>query len=59
MPKTEEILKLTISSFFYDDELAEIFVLKGGNALSLGHGISNRSSLDIDLSMDKPFALAT
>lgn len=35
-----------------DDDLFEILVLKGGNALSLVHNIGNRASLDIDYSME-------
>ena len=31
-------------------------MLKGGNALSLVHGLSERTSLDLDFSMDADFA---
>jgi hypothetical protein len=34
-----------------DDELFELLVLKGGNALALAHGIGLRGSLDLDYSL--------
>lgn len=34
-----------------DDELFELLVLKGGNALTLVHGIGMRASLDLDYSL--------
>jgi hypothetical protein len=40
---------------FSDDLLSGILVLKGGNALSLVYGLSTRSSLDLDFSMDSDF----
>lgn len=36
-----------------DDELFELLVLKGGNALALAHGIGMRASLDLDYSLAK------
>jgi len=51
-----EIRRLIIIALFSDDELMEKFVLKGGNALSLVHGIGERSSVDIDLSIPDDFA---
>lgn len=36
---------------FSDDEMMEVLVLKGGNALDLIYRISNRASVDVDLSM--------
>ena len=35
-----------------DDELGELLVLKGGNALRLVHGIGSRASLDLDYSIE-------
>lgn len=40
---------------FSDDELMDILVLKGGNVLDLIYGVSVRSSIDIDMSMEKEF----
>jgi Nucleotidyl transferase AbiEii toxin, Type IV TA system len=50
-----EIRRLIIKSLFADDELLARLVLKGGNALNLVHNIGNRSSLDIDCSMEGEF----
>ena len=50
-----EIKKLILKSLFADDELMEIFVLKGGNALDIAYKMHNRSSMDMDVSMDKDF----
>jgi predicted nucleotidyltransferase component of viral defense system len=40
---------------FSDDMLSEHLVLKGGNALNLVYGLSSRTSLDLDFSMDSDF----
>ncbi len=50
-----EIRRVTITAMFSDDLLSELLVLKGGNALSLIYGISSRTSLDLDFSMDSDF----
>ena len=50
-----EIRKLTITALFSDEVLFEQLVLKGGNALSLVHGISPRDSLDVDFSLETDF----
>lgn len=52
----EEIRRVTITALFSDEVLLEQLVLKGGNALSLVHGLSERTSLDLDFSMDADFA---
>ena len=51
----KDIRRIVIISLFSDDELMERFVLKGGNALDIVHGIGTRSSIDIDLSMPGDF----
>lgn len=51
----EEIRILTITALFSDDALYEQIVLKGGNAMSLVHRISLRSSLDLDFSLASEF----
>lgn len=47
--------KLIIIALFSDDELMHRFVLKGGNALNIVYDISNRASIDIDVSMENDF----
>lgn len=51
----KEIRRLVIIALFSDDELMEQFVLKGGNALDIIHGVGTRSSVDIDLSIAADF----
>ncbi len=51
-----EVRRLTIVALFSDDHLFEQIVLKGGNALSLVYGLSPRTSLDLDFSIEKDFA---
>ena len=51
-----EVRRLTIVALFSDDQLFEQIVLKGGNALSLVYGLSSRTSLDLDFSIEKDFA---
>lgn len=50
-----EIRKAIIASICSDDELLDLLVLKGGNALSLVHGIGERASIDIDFSISNDF----
>lgn len=51
----EEIRRITIIALFSDDELVNQLVLKGGNALSLIHKVSLRTSLDLDFSLATDF----
>jgi len=51
----DEVRRHTITALFSDDVLFEQLVLKGGNAMSIVHGISSRTSLDLDFSMEKDF----
>lgn len=51
----EQIRRLTITALFSDDTLYDQLVLKGGNAMSLVHGISSRASLDLDFSLTGDF----
>ncbi|PTL38093.1 nucleotidyl transferase AbiEii/AbiGii toxin family protein [Alkalicoccus saliphilus] len=51
----EELRNLTIISLFSDDDLMDILVLKGGNALELAYKMNSRASIDIDVSMEKDF----
>ena len=50
-----DMRKKIMLSFFSDEELLDIFVLKGGNALELIYKVTKRPSLDIDLSMEEDF----
>lgn len=50
-----QIRKTTIIALFSDDQLMDKLVLKGGNAISLVLGLSSRTSLDLDFSLDKDF----
>ncbi len=49
------IRRTTIIALFADDELAGMLALKGGNALSLVHGITSRTSVDLDFSLKQDF----
>lgn len=51
----ERIKITTITSLFADDELLELFVLKGGNAMSIIYGVNARASADIDISVEPGF----
>jgi predicted nucleotidyltransferase component of viral defense system len=51
-----EIRRIAITAIFSDDVLFERVVLKGGNALSLALGLSKRTSLDLDFSIENDFA---
>jgi predicted nucleotidyltransferase component of viral defense system len=50
-----EIRRLVIIAMFSDDTLFDRLTLKGGNALNLIYGFGTRSSLDVDLSLEKDF----
>lgn len=53
----DEIKKITIIALVSDDDLLEKLVLKGGNAINLIHKISERASVDIDMSMKTDFSV--
>jgi Nucleotidyl transferase AbiEii toxin, Type IV TA system len=50
-----QIRRVTITALFSDDMLQEHLVLKGGNALNLVYGLTHRTSLDLNFSMDSDF----
>lgn len=56
LQKLNELKRLAIISLFADDDLANLFVLKGGTALDLIYKINSRASTDIDLSMSDDFS---
>lgn len=51
----EQIRVLTILALFSDDQLFDRIVLKGGNAMSIVHRISQRVSQDLDFSLSEEF----
>jgi hypothetical protein len=50
-----QIRRLAITGVFSNDQLLDVLVLKGGNLLDEVFNISQRTSIDIDLSMDGDF----
>lgn len=51
----DELRRRIIISLVSDDELMELLVLKGGNAIDLVHGLAGRASLDLDFSLPGDF----
>ena len=51
----QAVRRIAITALFSDDVLFEQIVLKGGNALSLALGLSDRTSLDLDFSIENDF----
>lgn len=51
----QQIRTLTITALFSDDRLFDLIVLKGGNAINLVYRASNRTSLDLDFSIEQDF----
>lgn len=47
------IKRVAIVSMFADDELMDLLVLKGGNAMDIVHQANSRASVDLDFSMEK------
>ncbi len=50
-----ETRKLILHALYSDDELHNLLVLKGGNALSLIYNVGGRTSLDLDFSINNDF----
>ncbi len=48
----DKIKTLVVIALFSDDELMEILVLKGGSAIDLIYHTAERTSIDVDLSID-------
>lgn len=46
----ETIKKTAIVAMFSDDDLLDLLVLKGGNAMDMVHKVSSRASVDLDFS---------
>lgn len=51
----EKIKAAALVAMVSDDNLMDILVLKGGNALNLVHKLSTRNSMDLDFSMERDF----
>jgi len=51
----QAVRKIAITALFSDDVLFDKIVLKGGNALNLALEISDRTSLDLDFSIENDF----
>lgn len=49
------VRRIAITALFSDDILFDKIVLKGGNALNLALGLSDRTSLDLDFSIENDF----
>jgi predicted nucleotidyltransferase component of viral defense system len=50
-----EVRRLAITAVFSDDYFFEKVVLKGGNALAIALGLSGRTSIDLDFSIENDF----
>ncbi len=50
-----KIKRIVITSLVSDDDLYELLILKGGNAISLGYGLEDRASYDLDYSLEEDF----
>jgi len=53
----DTLRKLTVISLFTDNDFIDVFVLKGGNALSIAYGVNDRASMDLDFSMSEDFGM--
>ena len=51
----ETIKRASIVAMFADDELMDVLVLKGGNAMDIVHQVNSRASVDLDFSMKGDF----
>ncbi len=51
----KKIRTIAIKAMVSDDELMERLVLKGGNAIDIIYGVSQRASIDLDFSIEDDF----
>ncbi|MEJ5148846.1 nucleotidyl transferase AbiEii/AbiGii toxin family protein [Sphingobacterium sp. MYb388] len=51
----EKIKRIVLRAIALDDMLSETLILKGGNAISLVYGLSDRPSYDLDFSIEDDF----
>ena len=52
----EEVRRRILIGLFSDDELMNVLVLKGGNALAMIYNVGSRASLDMDFSTQAAFS---
>jgi predicted nucleotidyltransferase component of viral defense system len=52
----DRLKRLVIIAMFSDDDLMDLLVLKGGNALDIVHEAAFRSSIDLDFSIENEFS---
>jgi predicted nucleotidyltransferase component of viral defense system len=52
----DRLKRLVIIAMFSDDDLMDLLVLKGGNALDIVHQAAYRSSIDLDFSIESEFS---
>ena len=55
LKEIDKIRQLTLIALVSDDELMDLLVLKGANALSLIYGLKLRASIDLDFSLERDF----
>ena len=55
LEEIDKIRQLTLIALVSDDELMDLLVLKGANALSLIYGLKLRASIDLDFSLERDF----
>jgi len=55
LEQIEKIKRLTLIAMFSDDDLMDMLVLKGGNALDIIYKLANRASADLDFSIVNEF----
>lgn len=53
--QVEKIKRLATIAMFSDDDLMNILVLKGANAIEVVHGVPFRTSIDLDFSIQNEF----
>jgi hypothetical protein len=58
LDRLRKIQRLIVIGMFSDDDLLDMLVLKGGNAIDIVYGASQRSSLDLDFSIAEDFKAA-
>ncbi|HUU94376.1 MAG TPA: nucleotidyl transferase AbiEii/AbiGii toxin family protein [Phycisphaerae bacterium] len=51
----DQIKRLVIIAMFSDDDLMDLLVLKGGNALDIIYEMAQRASIDVDFSIEGEF----
>ena len=55
LEQIEKIKRLALIAMFSDDDLMDMLVLKGGNAIDIIYNLANRASADLDFSIVNEF----